>query len=337
MLRKNNTVIAIDCMGGDNAPSIVIQAVSLISNQSQNLHFLLYGKKEEIDLLISHHKKIITSVTVIDTDVAILATDKPSVALRKKKSSMHAALRAVADRKASCIISAGNTGALMAIARLILGTLPNINRPAIVTSIPTNKNEVVFLDLGANVKCDHLTLHQFALMGKAFSQAVFDKKNPSVALLNIGSEKEKGTPNLQAAYSLIQNSEKNINFYGYIEADRMFDSDIDVVVADGFCGNIMLKTAEGMFTSIKNAIQDSYKGSIFNRIRFIFVRHLLKNTLQRFNPKLRNGAMFVGLNGIVIKSHGNANASSFANAIHVAISAVQNEINNRIKASVNNE
>ena len=332
MIKKQNNLIkiALDCMGGDNAPSIIIEGVKLALHKLKNLHFLLYGKKEQICSLVSKHKNIANHVSIIDVQSIISPTDKPSIALRKRKSSIHLAIQSVKNGEADCAISAGNTGALMAISRLILGMLPGINRPAIVTSIPIENKEMIFLDLGANVNCDSETLYQFALMGQAFAQAVFNKENPSIALLNIGSEEVKGTETVKDAYNLLKKSPVKINFKGYIEPDKMFKDDIDVVVTDGFCGNIMLKSIEGMFKLIKNSIKNSCSNSVFGKIKLVLLKYLLNKTLKRFNPKFRNGAMLVGLNGIVIKSHGNADAASFANAISVAVNAVQSKINNQI-------
>ncbi|MBQ4875564.1 MAG: phosphate acyltransferase PlsX [Rickettsiaceae bacterium H1] len=332
MIRKksNKVKIALDCMGGDNAPEVVIEGVKLAVNKLTDLHFLLYGKKDKIDPLISQSKGIEPYITTFDIQSVILPTDKPSVALRKRKSSMHAAIESIKKGEADCALSAGNTGALMAISRLILGMLPSINRPAIVTAIPAKNNEIVFLDLGANVDCDGKILSQFALMGHVFAANVFCKKNPTVALLNIGSEEVKGTEAVKDAYSLLNGLKGKINFQGYIEPDKMFNSNIDVVVTDGFCGNIMLKSMEGLFKLIKSSIQDFHPYSISGMIKSILLKLLLKKKLHKFNPKFRNGAMLIGLDGIVIKSHGNACAESFANAISVAVSAAKSEINAQI-------
>ncbi len=329
--RKNNIRIAIDCMGGDNAPHMAIEALHLALKKSAGLHFVLYGQKNTIESLLSNYQHIKKDVTIVNTDVIILPDDKPSTALRKKNSSMHMTLKSVANGEANCAISAGNTGALMAISRSILGMLPNIDRPAIVTALPTLKDEMVMLDLGANVECNAQMLYQFALMGRAFSQAVFYKKKPSVALLNIGSEEVKGTEQIKQAYTLIQDSKHKINFQGYIEADQMFNGDCDVIVTDGFCGNIALKNTEGIFQFLKQTIKNSYSHSILGKVYLILLRLLLKKPLQNFDPKLRNGAMLIGLNGVVIKSHGNASSESFENAIHVAANAIRNNINEKIE------
>lgn len=334
-MTKNNTIIAVDCMGGDHAPHSIIEGISLTINQNTNdLQFLLYGTKSKIDPLLKQYQNVIKYSTVINTSSIISSHDKPSMALRKRKgSSMHAAIDAVEQKHASCAISAGNTGALMAISRLELGTLPNIDRPAIVTAIPAKGHEMSILDLGANIDCDARTLYQFAFMGRAFSKAVFGKNNPSTALLNIGTEEVKGTGAVKGAYSLLTNAE--VNFQGYIEADKMFNSKIDVIVTDGFSGNIMLKTAEGMYRLIQNSISKALSSSMVGRLLYVLLRKCLKKELAHLNPKFRNGAILAGLNGIVIKSHGSADGPSFANAIKVAINAVKNNINEQIIDEIN--
>lgn len=322
-------------MGADHGAKIVIKGASL--TLQNNVSYLLCGKKDEIEELLLQYNDLKKCSTVVDTPVIISSNDKPSVALRKRKSSMHCAIEAVKNQQADCAVSAGNTGALMAISRFILGMLANINRPAIITSLPVLKKEIVFLDLGANVDCDGETLYQFALMGEAFARACFYKSEPKVALLNIGSEEVKGTDVVKEAYNLLKNSSYSLNFHGYIEPDKVFDSDIDVVVADGFCGNIMLKTAEGTFELIKNSIIDYHKGSLGYYMKQLLLKYLLKKPLMRFDPKNKNGALLIGLNGVVVKSHGSADSNAFANAIKVAINLVRNKINNQIELGFDNE
>ena len=334
MTKRNKIInVAIDCMGGDNAPDMIIQGMSLIINSnstSENLHFLLYGNHGKIEPLLRLYDNVKQHSTVINVETTILPTDQPSIALRRRKgSSIHMAIEAVLNKSADCIISAGNTGALMAVARFILGTLPNVNRPAIVTSLPASNQEMVLLDLGANVDCDAATLYQFAFMGISFAKAVFNKKNPSVALLNVGTEEVKGTDAVKDAYALLKESEAN--FAGYVEADQMFiKGGIDVIVTDGFCGNVMLKTTEGIYKMLKSSVNEAFASSIIGKFVGVVFKLVVKKSLKRFDPKLRNGAMLVGLNGIVIKSHGSADAKSFSNAITVAINAVKNKINHQI-------
>ncbi len=327
--RKSSTiVVAIDCNGGDNAPFSVINAIDLVLAKTQDVFFLLFGVEKTLAPLIK--KNIKDYVEIKHTEGVILSTDKPSSALRKKSSSIHAAVKAVKNGDADCAISAGNTGALMAIAKLTLGMLPGIRRPAIVTTLPGRNKEVVFLDLGANIECDGEILYQFAAMGKIFAETVCKRQNPIIALLNIGSEEVKGTENVKEAFNLLKNSEQSINFAGYIEPNKMLQGCVDVVVTDGFCGNIMLKTAEGVFQFMKGSIIDSCKESFFSTIKLLLVKYLLKKTAQHCSPTQRNGAMLIGLNGIVIKSHGNADAKAFSAALQVAISAARNNINSQI-------
>ncbi len=335
MSKRNKIInIAVDCMGGDHAPDAVLHAVDIVLQSRENLHFLLYGQQEIIDQLLKKYTGVQNHSTVIDTGIKILATDQPSLALRGRRgSSMHLAVEAVRDKKADCVVSAGNTGALMAVARLILGTLPNIKRPAIITALPAHNQEMALLDLGANVDCDAITLSQFAMMGSAFAMAVFNKENPTVALLNVGTEEVKGTDAIKDAHALLK--ESDTNFVGYIEADQMFiNGGVDVVVTDGFCGNVMLKTTQGIYKVLTVSIKEAFASSIVGSIAGLIFKYIVKEHLKRFDPKLRNGAMLVGLNGVVIKSHGSADAKAFANAILVAINAVKNNINQQIMQKI---
>lgn len=332
---NNNVVIALDAMGGDFAPLSVIQGASFfldnLVDPGVEVFFHIYGDQKEISPLLSKYKKVSDNSEFTHCSDNVLQNDKPSFALRNRKdSSMKSAVEAVKKGKAFGMVSSGNTGALMAISRFILGTLPNIYRPAIASVCPTKTKSFALLDLGANVDCNTDSLFQFALMGSIFAKIALKVENPEVALLNIGTEEVKGTDSVRGAFELLKNA-PSINFKGYIEASEFLDGNIDVIVADGFVGNVMLKTAEataGTFISlIKQEVFDSWMTKM---LVGILLKPKLNKALERFNPKIRSGAMFLGLNGIIIKSHGNSDAISFAHAIKFAVNAISENLNQKI-------
>jgi glycerol-3-phosphate acyltransferase PlsX len=245
---------------------------------------------------------------------------KPSIALRSgRRSSMRLAIDAVADAKADCVVSAGNTGALMAMAKFALKTLPGIDRPAIASFFPTMRGESVMLDLGANIECDAENLVQFALMGDAFARTVLGLVHPTVGLLNVGSEDLKGNDAVRAAATKLRSPDAPVKFHGFIEGNDIAAGTVDVVVTDGFTGNIAVKTAEGTARMFGEFMRAAFKHSVLARIGYLFAADALKKMRLRIDPRRYNGAMLLGLNGIVVKSHGGADALGFANAIGVAV------------------
>ncbi|WP_264336532.1 MULTISPECIES: phosphate acyltransferase PlsX [unclassified Wolbachia] len=332
---NNNIVIALDAMGGDFAPLSVIQgAVFFLDNlvdSGVKVSFRIYGDQKEISPLLSKYKEVNNNSEFTHCSDNVLANDKPSFALRHRKdSSMKAAISAVKEGKASGVVSSGNTGALMAISRFILGTLSGIHRPAIVSICPTKAKSFALLDLGANVDCNADSLFQFALMGSVFAKIALKVENPKVTLLNIGTEEVKGTDSVRGAFELLSN-DPGINFKGYIEASEFLEGNVDVIVADGFVGNVMLKTAEATASTLIDLIkQEVFNSWIIKMLIGTLLKSKLSKALVRFNPKIRSGAMFLGLNGIVIKSHGNSDAISFAHAIKFAVNAISENLNQKI-------
>ncbi|MGL9718021.1 MAG: phosphate acyltransferase PlsX [Wolbachia sp.] len=336
---NNNIVIALDAMGGDFAPLSVIQGASFfldnLVDPGIKVFFHIYGDQKEVSPLLSKYKKVSNDSEFTHCSDNVLASDKPSFALRHRKdSSMKAAIEAVKEGKASGIVSSGNTGALMAISRFVLGTLPNIYRPAIVSVCPTKTKSFALLDLGANVDCNADSLFQFALMGSIFAKIALKVDNPEVALLNIGTEEVKGNDSVRGAFELLKNA-PSINFKGYVEASEFLEGNVDVIVADGFVGNVMLKTAEATASTLINLIKQGVFNSWAAKMLVgILLKPRLNKALMRFNPKIRSGAMFLGLNGIVIKSHGNSDAISFAHAIKFAVNAISENLNQKIISEV---
>ena len=330
MSKKIN--IALDCMGGDSAPDIVIEGANIISTSNSNIHFLLYGNQELLTPILEKCPTLKSNSTIFHTDQVISADEKPSTAIRRgSNSSMRLAIDAVKSGKADAIISAGNTGALMAIAKIILKSLPSIDRPAIITFMPNQKQtSTVMLDMGANVDCNSEVLFQFAIMGHAFARAVLKIEKPSIGILNVGSEDLKGSDAVRSASALLKESDLADSFYGYVEGDDIAKGTVDVVVTDGFCGNITLKAIEGTVKMVAASLKDGFNSSFLAKIGYLLASFSLSSALKRLDPRNYNGAMLVGLNGIVVKSHGSADKISFANAINVTLSLVEGEINNKI-------
>lgn len=334
----NNRIltIALDCMGGDKAPQIVIEGADRIASSNFNVKFLLFGDEKKIKPIINHCRFLKGRFELIHTSEVISSDEKPSIALRRfTKASMRLAIDAVKDNKSDVVISAGNTGALMAIAKVVLRPLEGIDRPAIVTAIPNRqKKATIFLDMGANVECDADVLFQFAVMGQAFARTTLKIENPKIGVLNIGSEELKGHDNVRNVANKIRNSILNKDFYGYVEGDDIAKGTVDVIVTDGFTGNITLKAIEGTAKFISNVIKDGFTSSIFAKIGYLFAMNSLRKSSKTVDPRYHNGAMLVGLNGVVVKSHGSTDALGFANAINVAISLVENKINEKIIAEL---
>ena len=312
--------IALDVMGGDQAPRMVLKGADRALKRYPHAHFLLFGDEGKITPLIGKMHRLARRSTIQHTSELVTNDAKPSVALRTgRRSSMRLAIDAVAEGKAQCVVSAGNTGALMAMAKFALKMLPGIDRPAIASFFPTLRGESVMLDLGANVECDADNLVQFALMGDAFARTVLGLTQPTVGLLNVGSEDLKGNDAVRAAAAKLRTGGMPVKFHGFIEGNDIAGGTVDVVVTDGFTGNIALKTAEGTARMFGEFLRAAFKHSLLARIGYLFAVDALKKMRERMDPRRYNGAMLLGLNGIVVKSHGGADALGFANAIGVAV------------------
>jgi glycerol-3-phosphate acyltransferase PlsX len=313
-------IIALDVMGGDQAPRMVLKGADKALTRYPSAQFQLYGAEQKIKPLLAKMPRLARCATIHHTDEVVTNEAKPSIALRSgRRSSMRLAIDAVADAKADCVVSAGNTGALMAMAKFALKTLPGIDRPAIASFFPTMRGESVMLDLGANIECDAENLVQFALMGDAFARTVLGLLHPTVGLLNVGSEDLKGNDAVRAAATRLRSPDAPVKFHGFIEGNDIAAGTVDVVVTDGFTGNIAVKTAEGTARMFGEFMRAAFKHSILARIGYLFAADALKKMRLRIDPRRYNGAMLLGLNGIVVKSHGGADALGFANAIGVAV------------------
>jgi len=323
--------IALDAMGGDKAPESVIQGARLMLKQYPQLRFQFYGREPVIAPLIARHRALAAASDIIHADDVVAMDEKPSVALRTgRKSSMRLALDAVADGRACACVSAGNTGALMATAKFALKTLPGIYRPAITATVPSKSQPVVLLDMGANIDCTSDNLVQFAMMGDAYARAMLGLTNPKIGLLNVGSEDMKGHDEVKDAHKVLRSGSIPVNYYGFVEGNDILEGTTDVVVTDGFTGNIALKTAEGASRLIYGALKEAYSSSTMAKLGYLLARPAIRIALRRFDPRKLNGAILLGLNGIAVKSHGGADAKSFANAIRVAMQLVEQDVNAKI-------
>lgn len=324
-------ILALDAMGGDNAPYCVIAGAALFAKEYKHVDFLLFGDKDIIEPIYAKFPILASRAVIEHTKDFIKPEEKPSIALRKgKKSSMRLAIEAVKSGQADAIISAGNTGALMVMSKLILKPLDGIDRPAIGTIIPSKIGSSLLLDMGANSACDAENLVQFAVMGDAFVRSALGKAKPSIGILNIGSEELKGHETIRVANQIITKKYTHLNYHGYVEGDELMTGVVDVIVTDGFTGNIALKTIEGTAKILKTFFKDGFKSSLLSRIGFLLSALSLKKVFKKIDPRNHNGAMFLGLNGISIKSHGNADKIGFSNALKVATNLIENKINHKI-------
>jgi len=315
--------IALDVMGGDRAPDSVLKGANIARERFPDTDYLLFGIEPRIKVLLDKLPRLRKVATIHHTDEVVSNDAKPSVALRtSRRSSMGLAIAAVAEGRAAAAVSAGNTGALMAMAKLALRTLPGIDRPAIASFFPTVKGESVMLDLGANVECGADNLVQFAVMGDVFARTVLGLTSPTIGLLNIGAEDLKGHEELREAATALRASALASQFRGFIEGNDIAEGTVDVVVTDGFTGNIALKTAEGTARLLTHFLRESFRHSTIAKLGYLFARPAIAKFRSRVDPRRYNGAIFLGLNGIAVKSHGGTDAFGFANAIGVAIDMV---------------
>ncbi len=327
--------IALDAMGGDHGPETVIPGAAMASERHPEIHFALYGDEAKIQALLAQHPKL-QRVTVHHCDVTIAMDDKPSQALRRGrgKSSMWKSIDAVKQGTANAAVSAGNTGALMAMSRFILRTLPGIERPAIAAVWPTMRGESVVLDMGASVGADAKALVEFAIMGEAMARSLFNIEKPTVGLLNIGVEEVKGNEEVKEAGRMLRELALPLKYVGFVEGNDIAKGTADVIVTEGFSGNIALKTAEGTAKLLTTFLKSSLQSSLMNRIGAFLARGAFRALRDRLDPRKHNGGVFLGLNGIVVKSHGGTDALGFATAIDVAIDMVRNGLVEKITEDV---
>ncbi|MEJ2309705.1 MAG: phosphate acyltransferase PlsX [Gammaproteobacteria bacterium] len=322
--------IALDAMGGDHGVSVVVPAAVAYAASDPEVEIILVGDETAINgEFRGPHER----VSVHHASQVVGMDELPSQALRHKKdSSMRVAINLVKEGEADACVSAGNTGALMATARFVLKMLPHIDRPAIITALPNTESQTWVLDLGANVDSSEEHLFQFAVMGAEQVSALSGIERPRVGLLNIGEEEIKGNEQVKKANELLHRSD--LNYIGYVEGDNIFDGSVDVVVADGFVGNISLKSSEGVARMIRHFLKESFGKNLLTKLAGLIALPVLKSFARKIDPRRYNGASLLGLNGVVIKSHGGADQLAFANAIGIAKKAVHNNISHRIAKRV---
>jgi len=310
--------ISLDAMGGDRGPAVVVPGAALALQRHPDIDFLLVGDRVRIEPHLAEHPEVAERSRVVHTDITVEMQDKPSQALRRGRgSSMWLALEAVQKGEAACAVSAGNTGALMAMARLILGTMPGIERPVIAGQWPTVGHNSIVLDLGANIGATARQLADYALMGAAMARALFGIERPRVGLLNIGVEEIKGVEEVRQAHAWLKENDLPIDYRGFVEGDQIGQGIVDVVVAEGYAGNIALKTAEGTAKQMAAYVREALTSSLAAKIGALLADSGLRALRERMDPRGFNGGPFLGLNGIVIKSHGGMDAFGFASAIRV--------------------
>lgn len=325
--------LAIDAMGGDGGLPVVAAGVERALAADSTLRFTLFGDETAIAAELARHKGLGARVAIAHSPAVISNEDKPSQAIRRAKTtSMGMAIAAVKAADADAAVSAGNTGALMAMAKVALRMIPGIDRPALAALLPTlGSHDLVMLDLGANTECDANNLFEFAVMGAAYARILHKLDQPSVRLLNIGTEELKGTDALRDAAAMLRAADHlPLRFDGFIEANTLGRGETDVIVSDGFSGNIALKTAEGTARFIGDLIRRAFTSSLRSKFGFLLSRPAITLLRQGLDPNLRNGAVFLGLNGTVVKSHGHTSPDGFANAIHVAATLARGRITHRI-------
>jgi glycerol-3-phosphate acyltransferase PlsX len=328
--------IALDIMGGDHSPPVILSAAVKAIKLHTDVHFTLCGQRDEIEPIFANlNDDERARITIEHCDQVVGMGEAPTSALRnKKQSSMRRILELVESGEADACVSAGNTGALLTLAYCVLKTLPGIDRPALVSDLPTASHHRVFLlDLGANVNCTSETLFQYGVMGSVLAQEIDGIENPRVALLNVGEEDIKGNAQVKYADQLFRNA-KDLNYIGYVEGDDIFTDHADVVVTDGFTGNIALKSSEGLAKLVVNEVKRQSQRNIFTRIMARIALPLLKTIYNQVNPDQYNGASLIGLRGIVVKSHGNASSEAFYYAIYQAIQEAHMKVPEKIKSKI---
>ena len=324
--------IAIDAMGGDVGPAVMVSGAALAFKRRSDLSFLMFGDEAAIRAELARAPELERVVQVVHTPDVISAADRPSQAIRRAKTtSMGQAIAAVKSGDADAMVSGGNTGALMAMSKLALRTMAGIDRPALAALLPTlGENDVVMLDLGANTECDAQNLVQFAVMGAAYARVVLDLEKPRVQLLNIGTEELKGTDELKDAAAILRDADLGMRFDGFIEGDKLSRGDVDVIVTDGFSGNIALKSLEGTARFVTDLLRRAFSSSVRSKIGFLISRPATELLRHHLDPNNHNGAVFLGLNGLIVKSHGSASDKGVANAIRVAARMVREELTRKI-------
>jgi glycerol-3-phosphate acyltransferase PlsX len=332
--RAEPFTLAVDAMGGDHAPDSVVQGIGIAAERHPEARFLLVGDEARLAPLLARNRRARAACTVRHTPEAISGDCKPTIALRMRKASMRIAIDAVESGEAHGVVSAGNTGALLALSKIVLKTLPGIDRPAMAAIMPSARGDVVMLDLGANVACDARNLVEFALLGDMFARCVLGLTAPSIGVLNVGSEELKGDDRVRRAADIIRTSHIGAQFHGFVEGHDIAAGTTDVVVTDGFTGNIALKTGEGALKLVTDLLRQIFASSLSTKMGYLLAKPGLDQMKIWLDPRRYNGAVMLGLNGVVVKSHGGTDAEGFAHATDVAVDMVVHRFNDHIRAGL---
>jgi len=329
-------IIAVDAMGGDRGPEIAIPGAAFALERHPDVEFILFGNEQLIAPLLAKRPKLQARSSIRNAEIHVQMDEKPSQALRRgrHKSGMWMAIDAVRQQEAAAVVSAGNTGALMAMSRFILRTLPGIERPAIAAIWPTTTGECVVLDVGATVGADAHQLVEFAIMGEAMASCLFGKQHPTVGLLNIGVEEVKGNDSVKEAARMLREMKLPLVYAGFVEGDDIGRGKVDVVVTEGFTGNVAIKTAEGTAKQITGFLRQALSSTLMSKLGAFLAGGAFKALRERLDPSKHNGGVFLGLNGVVVKSHGGTDVLGYATAIEVAIDMVRNGLVERIASDV---
>ena len=333
---SDNLVISIDAMGGDNSPRVVIEGLAIAAKKNPDVRFLLFGDEGKVLPILNAYPNLKKVCEMRHATEVVRNEDKPSQVIRNRNTSMYMAIDAVRKGEAKAVVSAGNTGALMAISKLTLKTIQRIHRPDIVSIMPHQCGKYVMLDLGANTECDAVNLAEFALMGNIVAKHALGIEKPRVALLNIGAEEMKGKEEIHQAAKIIRNSQLDINFIGYIEPHEIPNGKADVIISDGFTGNIALKSIEGTARLVLRLLKNSVKKSLLAKLGLPFMLGVALSLKKTMDPRLYNGAMFVGLNGLSVKSHGGTDALGYSVAVDNALKLVRQNFVNTIRDELEN-
>ncbi len=326
-------------MGGDHGPGVTVPALSRVAERRADVRFIVYGRETEVRPVLDAHPRLAAVAELVHCDVAVRMDDKPSQALRhgRWKSSMWRSIEAVKNGEADVCVSAGNTGALMAMSKFCLRTMANIDRPAIAALWPTTRGESVVLDVGATIGADAQQLIDFSILGCAMARALHETDKPTVGLLNVGVEEIKGQEEVKEAGRVLREAELPfMDYRGFVEGDDIGKGTVDVVVTEGFAGNIALKTAEGTARQIGGYLRAAMSRTLMARIGYVFARGAFDRLREKMDPRRANGGVFLGLNGVVVKSHGGTDDEGFAAAIELAYDMVRNRLIERIKADLEN-
>ena len=328
-------VISIDAMGGDNAPDIVLDGIEVAARRRPEARFHLHGPHDRLAALLNERPAAKAVSEIFDTSLVVAMDAKPAQALRQGRgTSMWNAIQAVENGVAHAAVSAGNTGALMAMSKLRLRMVEGVHRPAMVASWPTPTGFAVILDVGANVEADAEQLVEFAIMGEAFHRAIYGSERPRVRLLNIGHEEMKGHEEIRAAARLIRTSGVDVNFEGFVEGHGISAGHADVIVTDGFTGNIAIKTAEGTARLLAGFLREALTGSVLGKLGALIAMPALKGFKARMDPRTANGGVFLGLNGIVVKSHGGTDGPGFAAAVDIAVRMAKSHFRDEVSRNL---